>query len=66
MNTLCGPCKRFHSNIFHLWHPTEKEKGNPKFHINMKLYNLYTSCIGNKTVMRNLIDNRDNNIIEEG
>lgn len=58
MNTMCGRYKRIHSNIYHLWHPSEQAAGNPNYQQNLQLYRRYAICDGNKEQMQQLIDER--------
>lgn len=57
-NTLCGKYTRLNSNIYHLWHPTEKSQGNPHYGKNLELLDEYKACDGNKKAMKKLIKGR--------
>src|SRR5699024_8181276 len=59
MNTLCGSAQRLKMNLFHLWHPPIKAKGNPDHRLNLQLAKRYRSLDGQPKRMRKIIAQRN-------
>jgi hypothetical protein len=58
LDTLCGQHDRLQEAIYHLWHPNNKENGNPNYANNFNLFLRYMQAYGNAASMRELVSSR--------
>jgi hypothetical protein len=62
LDTLCGKHDRLQEAIYHLWHPNDKENGNPNYANNFNLFLRYMNAYGNVSSMRELVSSRSTSI----
>jgi Glycosyltransferase like family 2 len=57
-DTICGPHKRLIGDVYHLWHPSIKAKGNPYYSKNHLLTLEYFNAYNNKDEMMKILSKR--------
>ncbi|MFI8686184.1 galactosyltransferase-related protein [Rossellomorea sp. NPDC077527] len=57
-DTICGSHKRLNGCIYHLWHPSEKGKGNPYYSKNHLITEEYFNAYNKKEEMMNILSKR--------
>lgn len=66
MNTLCGGFKRLNNSIYHIWHPSANWQANEHYENNLALAARYSNAYGNKNLMLELIQARNNESSKKG
>ncbi|PFG06628.1 galactosyltransferase-related protein [Bacillus sp. es.034] len=60
VNNICGKQYRMNKEIYHLWHPNNKQQGNPNYQNNYTLLRKYFETKGDIQKLKKLIINRQN------
>ena len=53
-------CRAMNKEIYHLWHPNNKQQGNPNYQNNYTLLRKYFETKGDIQKLKKLIINRQN------